>query len=81
VSAFEDPSLVDPCLGDGSCGVDVSVRGKAGGFTVFAFPDNVDFPAIEPAQAPIVPIGSLGPNDPCRDSPANPCRQFGHLVA
>ena len=81
VSALEDPSLVDPCIGDGSCGVDVSVRGKAGGFTAFAFPSNIDFPAIEPAQAPIVPIGSLAPNDPCRDGPENPCRQSGRLVA
>ena len=81
VSALEDPSLVDPCVGDGSCGVDVSVRGKAGGFTVFAFPSNVDFPPIEPPQAPIVPIGSLALDDPCRDGAANPCRQSGRLVA
>ncbi len=81
VSAFEDPSLVDPCIGDGTCGVDTSVRGKAAGFTVFAFPSNIDFPALEPALAPIIPLGSLGPNDPCRDGPGNPCRQTGWLVA
>jgi hypothetical protein len=81
VSAVEDPSLVDSCVVDGSCGVDTSVRGKAGGFTVFAFPSNVDFPPLERGLAPIIPIGSLAPTDPCRDGPGNPCRQTGWLVA
>lgn len=82
VSAVEDPSLVDhPCLGDGSCGVDVSIRGSAGRFAAFAFANAVDFPSTEPDQAPIVPIGSLFPADPCRDHPGGPCRQSGHIVA
>jgi hypothetical protein len=76
VGAVEDPSLVDPCVGDGSCGVDTSLRGSAGGLTVFAFPSNVDFPPL----APIIPIDSLGPNDPCRDGPGNPCRQNGRWL-
>jgi hypothetical protein len=82
VSAVEDPSLVDhPCLGDGSCGVDVSIRGTAGSFVAFAFPNAVDFPSIAPSQAPIIPIGSLFPADPCFDHTAGPCRQSGRIVA
>src|SRR6266513_1206373 len=43
VTVIEDPSLLDhPCITDGSCGVDTSVRGTAGGFAVFAFPNTVD---------------------------------------
>jgi hypothetical protein len=81
VTALEDPSLVDPCIGDGSCGVDVSVRGKAGAFLAFAFPNAVDLPLVPPSEGPIVPIGSLSPNDPCRHRPGDPCRQSGQIVA
>jgi hypothetical protein len=81
VTAFEDPSLVDPCIGDGSCGVDVSVRGKAGAFLAFAFLNTVDFPETPPGQAPILPIGSLASNDPCRHQLGDPCRQSGQIVA
>ena len=49
--------------------------------TGVAFPGNVDFPSLEPALAPIIPIGSLAPTDPCRHGPGNPCRQPGWLVA
>ena len=80
ITAVEDPSLTDPCLGDGSCGVDVSVRGKAGAFAVIAFPNLFDLPSEEPVLAPIVPIGSLNPIDPCIDHPGRPCRQSGRLV-
>ena len=81
VTALEDPALVDPCIGDGSCGVDVSVRGKVGTFLAFAFPNTADFPATPPTQAPILPIGSLALNDPCRHHLGDPCRQSGQIVA
>ncbi len=82
VIAFEDPSLLDhPCITDGSCGVDTSVRGTAGQFPVFAFPNLVDFPSHEPSQAPIIPIGALALNDPCRHQSGEPCTQSGQLVA
>lgn len=81
VTAVEDPSLVDPCLADGSCGVDVSVRGKAGRFAAFAFPKLGDLPSEQPVLAPIIPIGSLFPADPCRGDPEGPCHQSGRIVA
>lgn len=81
VTAFEDPALVDPCIEDGSCGVDVSVRGAAGIFLAFAFANTSDLPATPPRQAPIIPIGSLALNDPCRHQPGGPCRQSGQIVA
>ena len=81
VTAFEDPSLVDPCIGDGSCGVDVSVRGKTGTLLAFAFSSTADLPATPPSQAPILPIGSLASNDPCRHQLGGPCRQSGQIVA
>ena len=81
VTAFEDPSLVDPCIGDGSCGVDVSVRGKTGTLLAFAFSNTADLPATPPRQAPILPIGSLASNDPCRHQLGGPCRQSGQIVA
>lgn len=81
ITAVEDPSIVDPCVTDGSCGVDTSVRGTAGGFAVFAFPNTVDFPSIQPDLAPIIPIGTLAPTDPCRHHPGDPCTQSGQLVA
>ena len=81
VVALEDPSLVDPCVADGSCGVDVSVRGKAGPFVAIGFPNLVDLPSEPPVQAPIVPIGSLSPADPCRDASGGPCHQSGRIVA
>ena len=81
VTAFEDPSLVDPCIGDGSCGVDVSVRGKAGTFLAFAFANTADLPGTPPSQAPILPIGTLAFNDPCRHHVGDPCRQSGQIVA
>lgn len=82
VSALEDPSLLDqPCLSDGSCGVDVSVRGSAGSFAVFAFPNSVDLPPIQPDLAPIIPIGTLAQTDPCRHHFGDPCTQSGPLVA
>src|SRR5690348_371103 len=82
VTVIEDPSLTEhPCLDDGTCGVDVSVRGKAGPFSAFAFPKTVDLPSTAPAQAPIIPIGSLAPDDPCRDNPGDLCSQSGRIVA
>ena len=82
VTALEDPSLLDqPCLSDGSCGVDVSVRGSAGSFAVFAFPNSVDLPSIQPDLAPIIPIGTLALTDPCRHHLGDPCAQSGPLVA
>jgi hypothetical protein len=80
IIALEDPSLTDPCIADGSCGVDVSVRGKAGAFAVIAFPKLFDLPPEEPVLAPIVPIGTLNPNDPCIDHSGGPCHQSGRLV-
>ena len=82
VTVVEDPSLTDhPCLDDGTCGVDVSVRGKAGPFSAFAFPNTVDLPSTAPDQAPIIPLGSLAPDDPCRDNPGDLCSQSGSIVA
>ena len=82
VTALEDPSLLDhPCLTGGSCGVDVSVRGTAGSFAVFAFLTTVDLPLIQPDLAPIIPIGTLALTDPCRHHPGDPCTQSGQLVA
>jgi hypothetical protein len=82
ITVVEDPSLVDnPCITDGSCGVDTSVRGTAGGFAVFAFPNPVDFPSVQPDLAPIIPIGTLAPTDPCRHQPGDPYTQSGQLIA
>lgn len=81
ITVLEDPSLVDPCVTDGSCGVDTSVRGTAGGFVVFAFPSTIDLPSIQPDLAPIIPIGTLALTDPCRHHPGDPCTQSGQLVA
>jgi hypothetical protein len=81
ITVVEDTSLVDPCILDGSCGVDTSIRGTAQGFLVFAFPNNVDLPSIQPDIAPIIPIGTLAPTDPCKSRPEGPCIQGGQLVA
>jgi hypothetical protein len=81
ITVIEDPSLVDPCVTDGTCGVDTSVRGTAGGFVVFAFPSTIDSPSIQPDLAPIIPIGTLALTDPCRHHPGDPCTQSGQLVA
>jgi hypothetical protein len=81
IAVLEDPSLVEPCITDGSCGVDTSVRGTAGGFAVFAFPNAIDLPSIQPDFAPIIPIGTLAPTDPCRHHPGGPCTQSGQLAA
>src|SRR5258706_12323118 len=56
ITVIEDPSLVDPCITDGSCGEDTSVRGTAGGFVVFAFPTTIDLPSIRPDLPPIIPM-------------------------
>ena len=69
VTVLEDSSLVDPCILDGTCGVDTSIRGTAQGFTVFAFANTVDLPSIQPRIAPIIPIGTLALTDPCRHRP------------
>ena len=82
ITVIEDPSLVEnPCITDGTCGVDTSVRGTAGGFAVFAFSSRVDFPLVEPDLAPTIPIGTLALTDPCRHQPGDPCTQSGQLVA
>ena len=82
VTVIEDPSLLDhPCITDGSCGVDTSVRGTAGPFAVFAFPNTVDLPSVQPDLAPIIPIGTLASTDPCRHHRGDPCTQSGQLVA
>ncbi|HKW98275.1 MAG TPA: hypothetical protein VJN43_11120 [Bryobacteraceae bacterium] len=81
ITAVEDASLFDPCILDGSCGVDTSVRGTAQGFAVFAFPDTVDLPSVQPDVAPIIPVGTLAATDPCRQHLGDPCTQSGPLVA
>jgi len=58
LTVLEDPSLVVPCITDGSCGVDTSVRGTVGEFAVFAFPKTIDLPSMQPDIAPIIPIGT-----------------------
>ena len=70
----------DPCFGDGSCALAFSFGGTAGQFGAEAF---LPSQAIQAGLAPILPIGTLSPQDPCRDStyPGDPCRATGNIVA
>ncbi len=64
------------------CGLGFSFGGLTGGFNAFAFV-NFDsasiFDGISADSAPIIPYGTLLPQDPC--TPVDPCREQGLIVA
>jgi hypothetical protein len=67
----------NPCLSAGTCQLDFSFGGMAGGFGAAAFPQGADLSNASPSPPQIMPIGTLDFSTP---SPPN-VRVAGEIVA